>query len=128
MKSFQIFLFKYLVRVSSRPELGFLGRIIRRKKFIKKIKPGQQIEVWGGDVWEQLLSYMSLSWPLASAFIAFALTPPYLRWIAWLRGISMREGWKLTQTLVRGRANLPVRRPSGKNNNYQSENKYPAIN
>ena len=49
MKSLQIFLFKYLVRVSSRPELGFLGRIIRRKKFIKKIKPGQQIEVGGGE-------------------------------------------------------------------------------
>lgn len=40
-------------------------------------------------------------------------------------------GWKLTQTLLKGgpwAANLPVRRLSGKNNNYQSENKYPAIN
>ena len=74
MKSFQIFFFKYLVRVSSRPELGFLGRIIRRKKFIKKIKPGQQIEVGGGrDVWEQLLSYILVTL-FARAFIAFALT------------------------------------------------------
>ena len=52
------------------------------------------------------------------------------RWVAWLWGISMlvvvveaarpdtAEGW----------ANLPVRWRTGKNNNYQSENKYPAIN
>ena len=81
MKSFQIFLFKYLVRVSSRPELGFLGRIIRRKKFIKKIKRGQQIEVGGvgGCLGTAAFIHVTLfGRPLASAFIAFALTRPPL--------------------------------------------------
>ena len=41
----------------------------------------------------------------------------------------MRGGWKLTQTLARGGLlTCPPRRQSGQNNNYQSENKYPAIN
>ena len=74
-------MFKYLVRVSSRPELGFLGRIIRRKKFIKKkIKPGQQIEVRGerclGTAAFIHVTLFAGLWPLDLAFIAFALTPP----------------------------------------------------
>ena len=74
-------MFKYLVRVSSRPELGFLGRIIRRKKFIKKITPGQQIEVRRGERCLGTAAFIHVTlfaWPLASAFIAFALTRPPL--------------------------------------------------
>ena len=78
MKSFQIFLFKYLVRVSSRPELGFLGRIIRRKKFIKKIKPGQQIEVWGGGCLGTAAFIHVTLLAFSFGLYSFRLDPPLL--------------------------------------------------
>ena len=86
MKSFQIFFFKYLVRVSSRPELGFLGRIIRRKKFIKKkIKPGQQIEVRGEG--ERCLGTAAFILVTFFAFTVIALT------LGGLRGCGELAWW-----------------------------------